>query len=215
MSSLRGASPALLKRLVLVAALVVLVLAMVLNTKFLTPSEASALKPAAFSAKTYVQKNFPTMTETLTRKATDVAVLVPAIDKDEAAAGKQYGIDVGSGKFAFPVKASGTVTEVDENFMTLAVPGVPAGKTVRVPLGAAVSGTPLRDATGDMTFSDFSGQTDFQSVANELKVKVRADVIDKADPASLKGKKVTVVGAHSSGGPRTSFIIQPVSIEAS
>ena len=113
MSSLRGASPALVKRLVLVAALVVLVLAMVLNTKFLTPSEATALKPAAFNAKTYVQKNFPKITETLTSKATDVVVLVPAITKDEAAAGKQYGVDVGSGKFAFPVKATGTVTEVD------------------------------------------------------------------------------------------------------
>ena len=55
MSSLRGGSPAHLKRLVLVAALVVLVLAMVLNTKFLTPSEATALKPAAFNAKTYVE----------------------------------------------------------------------------------------------------------------------------------------------------------------
>ncbi len=215
MSSLRGASPALVKRLVLIAALVVLVLAMVLNTKFLTPSEATALKPAAFNAKTYVQKSFPKVTETLTSKATDVVVLIPAITKDEAAAGKQYGVDVGSGKFAFPVKATGTVTEVDPNFMTMAVPGVPAGKSVRVPVGSAVTGTPVRDATGDMTFSDFSGQTDFQSVANELKVRIRSDVIAKANPSTLKGKKVTVVGAHSSGGPRTSFIIQPVSIEVS
>ena len=52
-------------------------------------------------------------------------------------------------------------------------------------------------------------------MANELKLKIRSDVIAKADPSALKGKKVTVVGAHSSGGPRTSFIIQPVSIEAS
>ena len=54
-----------------------------------------------------MQTHFPKITETLTSKATDVVVLVPAIDKDQAAAGKQYGVDVGSGKYAFPVKAIG------------------------------------------------------------------------------------------------------------
>lgn len=201
------------RRLVLVAALVLLLVAMVLNTKFLTPGEASALNPAAFNAKTYVATNFDKIKDTLATKGTDIAQVAAAVDKDLAAAGAQFGVDVGSGKFAFPVKAAGTVAAVDANFMEITVPGVPEGDTIRIPLGAAVSGTPIRDATGDMTFSDFSGQTDFQSVANELKVKVRADVLGKLDTASLKGKQVTVIGAYSSGGPANSFIIQPVSIE--
>ena len=203
----------LTRKLVTLAAAVVILVMMVLNTKFLTPGEAAKLNPAAFSAKTYVKDNFKRITATLTSKATDIVVLAPAVGKDLAAAGKQYGVSVGSGKFAFPVKATGAVSEVDSNFMVLTVPGVPGGDTIRVPLGAAVSGTPVRDASGDMTFSKFSGQTDFQSVANEVKVKILADVLGSIDAASLKGKKVNVVGAYSSGGPAKSFIIQPVSIE--
>ena len=153
------------------------------------PHAGASLNPAAFNAKTYVQTNFPKIRSTLTEKATDIVVLAPAVDKDPAAAAKKYGTDVGSGKYAFPVKATGTVKEVDENFMLVAVPGVPAGDKVRIPLGFAITGTPVRDATGGMTFSDFSGQTDYQSVANELKVKIRADVDVQAGPAVAQGQE--------------------------
>ena len=214
MATLRRISARGTKALIGVAALAVLVVAMLVDTTFLTPGEASELNPAAFDAKTYVAKEFPKIAAGITEKANDLATLAPAIDADPAAAGKQYGTDVGSGKYAFPVKAAGTVATVDADFMVLKIPGVPAGDTVRIPLGAAVSGTPVRDATGDITFSDFAGQTDFQSVANELKLKMRADVIGKIDPPSLKGKTVTVVGAYSSGGPPNSFVVQPISIEA-
>ena len=93
------------------------------------------------------------------------------------------------------------------------IDGVPKGDTVRIPVGSAVSGTPIRDASGFMTFSDFPGQTDFQNVANELKLKIAADVVGPLDPSSLKGKNVTVVGAFSTGGPANAFLVQPASIE--
>lgn len=203
----------LTRKLVTLAGAVVILAMMLLNTKFLSHGDAAKLNPAAFSAKSYVKDNFAKIGATLGRKATDVVVLAPAVDKDLAAAGKQYGVNVGSGKFAFPVKATGTVAEVDTRFMVLTVPGVPGGDTIRIPLGSTVSGTPVRDATGDMTFSQFQGQTDFQSVANEIKAKILADVIGPLDPTSLKGKKISVTGAFSSGGPPRSFIIQPVSVE--
>lgn len=213
MSGRSRGSTNLTRKLVTLAAVVVVLVMMMLSTKFLTPGEAAKLNPAAFNAKTYVKDNFKKTAATLTDKATDIVVLAPAVDKDLAAAGQQYGVNVGSGKFAFPVKATGTASEVDGNFMVLTVPGVRAGDTIRVPLGSAVSGTPVRDATGDMTFSKFQGQTDFQSVANEFKARILVDVLGPVDVASLKGKKVTVTGAYSSGGPAKSFIIQPVSIE--
>ena len=215
MSGRTRGSTRLTRKLVTLAVAVVVLVMMLLNTKFLIAGEAAKLNPAAFNAKTYVRDSFEKTTATLAKKATDIAVLAPAVDKDLTAAGKQYGVNVGSGKFAFPVKATGIAGEVDTSFMVLTVRGVPGGDTIRVPLGAAVSGTPVRDATGDMTFSKFRGQTDFQSVANEIKAKILADVLAPIDAASLKGKKVTVTGAYSSGGPARSFIIQPVSVEVS
>jgi predicted lipoprotein len=214
MSSLPRGSSRLVKNLAAVAIALVLVVAMVANTKFLTPHEAAALNPPPFSPEAYATKNFPRVVAALTKNATNITVLAPAFDAEPAVAGKQYGTDVGSGTFAFPVKATGAVKDVDADFILVNVPGLPPKDQVRIPLGAAVSGTPVRDATGTITFSDFVGQTDFQSIANEFKLKVQSEVIAKIDPKSLKGKQVTVVGAWSSGGPPHSYIIQPVSIEA-
>lgn len=199
--------------LVALAALVAVLVAMVVSTKFVTPEEAQSLRPQVFEAKSYVAENFPKVVQTLRDNGTDLGTLASAVEADPAAAGGQYGVDVGSGKFAFPVTFTGQVTSVDDRFMEVAVDGVPEGDTVRVPLGNTVSGTPIRDATGFMTFSDFPGQTDFQNVANELKITVLADVLGKLDTASLEGSTVSVVGAYSTGGPKSSFLVQPVQVE--
>jgi predicted lipoprotein len=213
MSNASRASSQAVKTLVGAAVLVAVVVAMVLGTKFVTPEEAAALNPAAFDAKVFADENFPKVVADLTEKATDITVLAPAVAKDPAVAGEQYGADIGSGRFAFPVKATGTVTEVDANFMLLSVPGLAAQEQVRVPVGAALNGTPVRDAPGTITFGDFVGQTDFQAVANEFKLKMQSEVLGAVDPPSLTGKQITVVGAYASGGPPNSYIIQPVSIE--
>jgi predicted lipoprotein len=196
-----------------IGALVVLVIAMLADTKYLSPDEAAAVNPAKFDAASFVKEEFAKIADGITAKATDITVLAPAIEDDVAAAGKKYGTDLGSGKFAFPATATGTVEDVDANFIVLKVAKMPSGDTVRIPVGAALSGTPVRDATGELTFGDFPSQTDYQEVANQLKLTMQSKVLKPADPASLDGKQVTVVGGYASGGPPNSFIIQPVSLE--
>lgn len=187
--------------------------AMALDTRFLTAAETADLNPPSFSAETYADEKFPEVVKGIEDEAVDLTVLAPAVDADPAAAGKEYGTDVGSGAFAYPVTATGVATQVDVNFIVLDVSGMPDTDTVRIPLGAALSGTPVRDALGTITFGDFEGQTDFQSVANQFKLKMQSEVLAAIDPATLTGKQVTVVGAWSTGGPPNSFLIQPVSIE--
>ena len=198
---------------VVIGAAVVLLAAMLVSTRYYTPAQVRAFNPPAFEAGAYVEQNFPKITANLTDEATSIATLAPAVDADPAAAGEQYGVDQGSGAFAFPVSAQGTVASVDANFAVLTVDGVPEGDTVRIPLGAALNGTPVRDADG-LAFGDFPGQTDYQNVANELKLTMQSQVLQPADLAGKQGRQVSVVGAYASGGPPNSFIIQPVSIEA-
>jgi predicted lipoprotein len=201
------------KKIVGVAVLVVVLVAVVLDTKFLSQQAVAELNPPPFNAETYGTEEFPKVAAAIKEKATDVVVLAKAVAADLPAAGKQYGQDLGSGAYAFPVKATGTAGAVDGNFVVLTVPGMPAGTTVRIPLGAAVSGSPVRDATGEIKFGDFAGQTEFQSVANQFKLRIQQDVLAKADPKSWEGKQVTVYGAWATGGPPNSFNIQPVEIE--
>lgn len=212
MSSPRRRSPRN-RRIVTAAVLAVLVGAMAFSTKWLTPEEAAAINPPPFVAADFVEETFPEQAQTLTETATDINVLAPAIAEDLATAGTEYGVDLGSGAYAFPVTATGTVREVDANFALLEVPNLPNQYEVRVALGNAVSGSPVRDATGTLKFGDFPDQTAFQAVANELKIKIQKDVLSTIEPASLQGKTVTVHGAWGTGGPPNSFIIQPVSIE--
>ncbi len=208
----RRRSSARRRRLVGAAALAALVVAMIVDTTFLGPEEESALNPVAFDAATYVDNEFPGIAEALGSGATDVTELAPALLADPAAAAASYGVDVGGAAVSYPITATGTVAEVDEDFAVIAVDGVPDGTVVRVPLGTALSGTPVRDAAG-LRFSDFPGQTDYQSVANELGLQVREEVLTPADLPSLSGQEVTVTGAYTPGGPAGSFLVQPVTIE--
>src|SRR4051812_44197252 len=83
---------------------------------------------AAFDAKTYVagvwaSKIVPAGHD----KATDATPAAAALDKDAEAAGRQYGHRAGTGSpYAFLVKGTGTVTEVDTSAptgpMTVEVP---------------------------------------------------------------------------------------------
>jgi predicted lipoprotein len=195
-----------------VAALAVAV-AMVLNTKFVSSTASASGQPGAFDPQSYAEKAWPDLVKQMEDEAVDVTELAPVADSDMAAAGKQFGRDLGAGSFAFPVKATGTVSAVDANFITLTVAGMPEGDIVRIPVGLALNGAPIRDASGTIKYGDFENQSAYQDVANALKDLSLKQVIAKADPASLSGKQITVVGATANGGPAKAYSINPVTIE--
>jgi predicted lipoprotein len=206
-------SAKLKKRAVIAVVAVALAVAMVLNTEFVSGTASAGGQPGAFDPTSFAEDKWPDLITGITDKAVDVAVLAPVADVDPAAAGKEYGQDLGAGSFAFPVKASGTVSGVDATFITLTVPGMPAGDAVRIPVGPALNGAPIRDATGTIKYGDFSNQTDYQEVADALKELSAKKVLAAADPGSLNGKQITVFGATATGGPPNSYLINPVKIE--
>jgi len=203
------------RRLILAAVTLALALVIVLDTNYLTPAEVRRLNPPAFNAETYARETFPKIAAQVEADATDVTELAPALDRDLVAAGERYGHDLGSGAFSFAIRATGTATEVDDDFVLLDVPDLAGGTEVRIPLGAALNGTPVRDCTGTITFGDFAGQTDFQSAANQFKLRMQEDVLAKLDRDGLEGSEVTVEGGWNTGGPPDSYIIQPTSIAVS
>ncbi len=192
---------------------VILLVAMGSNTKFLSPRQATAYNPKSFSAEEYAAKAFPSVAATITKKAVDLTVLAPALAQDLTSAGAKYGVNLGASSFAFAVRTGGTVESLDSDFITLKVSGLPAEVLVYLPLGLAVSGNPIRDAPGIIKYGDFADQTDYQSVANAFKLIIKSEILSKLDLTVIKGKKLSVVGAWTSGGPANTFIIQPVSIQ--
>jgi predicted lipoprotein len=198
-------------------ALVALVVAMVLNTRFLTPEEVAEVNPAAFDPAATAEELFAQAPQELAGQAAPLPDVVTALQGGSAAdaAGSFDAVSPNEGSYDFVVTATGTVTAADANSLTLQVEGVPAQTTVTVPLTTAVNGTVLRDALR-FRFADAPGQSDFQFVGDELKKLMQAQLATEVgDPASLQGTPVTVVGAIpviDTGGPQPPA--KPVAIQA-
>jgi predicted lipoprotein len=202
--------------------IVVLLIAMILSTKFLTPEELTAALPKKFDPKQTASDLWSKAQTEIPANAQPLSEVVPAMQKDlEAAATKYKAVSPAEGAYNFPVKFDGTVTDASADSLRLSVPGVPKETVVIVPLTTAINGAAVRDAMG-FKFGDAPGQTDYQFVADELKKLMQQQVKSGvSDPASLKGKKVSgsgvVVVLSPSGAPpppAKPVNVQPVTIKA-
>ena len=167
---------------------------------------------AAYADRIWASKVVPTAR----KNAVDATTLLPALRKDQKAAGARYGERAGTGSpYSFLIKGSGTVTGVSNTSgagsMQLDVKG--AGKTdVNVAIGPAIVGTAIRDAVGFIKFSGFTNQIDYANVATALNTTVKKTVLKGLDRDSIKGKKVTFTGAFQLLSP-SSVMITPITLE--
>lgn len=191
---------------------IIVLLFVFVNTTFLSDAEVAADAPKEFSLTDFAATNLPLIAADIQAKAIDIALVAEAADKDIVAAGAQYGRDLGNKSFVFPVKTTAKVKSVDENFIVLDVPGASAQDTFNIPIGLALSGNPLRDVTGKITFGDFYDQTQYQDAASALKDLVRSSIIDKLDLKNLTGKTLEIYGAWNNGPVPNTYNIQPTSI---
>lgn len=207
-------------RLVGLVLLVALVVAMALNTKFLTPAEVAAIAPKPFDPAQTAAELYAQAQDELPDRAQPLGEVVPAVQADVQAAAEKYdAVSPAEGSYVFPVTAEATVAEATDASLRLEVDGVPRQTPVLVPLSTAVNGTVIRDVMG-FKFADAPGQTDYQYVGDELKKLMLEEVdADVADPQSLKGKKVTLLGAVNVQGAGTAVPkakpvnVQPLSLE--
>ena len=201
---------------------VVLLVAMVLSTKFLTPEELAAVGPKKFDPAQTASELWTKAQTEIPANAQPLGEVVPAMQKDlEAASTKYNAVSPAEGAYAFPVKFDGTVDEASAESLRISVPGVPEQTVVIIPLTTAINGTAVRDAMG-FKFADAPGQTEYQYVGDELKKLMQQQVKSGvSDPASLQGKKVSgsgvVVVLSPTGAPpppAKPINVQPVTIEA-
>lgn len=164
--------------------------------------------PAATAAEL-----FPQIVADIPGAAIDIVDLHNGVQADEAAFGAEFGQDLGAGSFVVPVRIEGTVTEVDDAFIYFEVEGIDGENQAVVPIAGALNGGPVRDALGVIGFGDVPDQIAFQTLAQEIKNLMVAEVVEPVDPQSLVGKDVVVIGAWKNGLMTPQYIVQPVIIE--
>lgn len=193
-------------------ALVVLVAAMVASTTYRSQSappadQAEKFDPAQYGVETYAPKVVPA----IRKKAVSITTLYKALVTDGDAAGKRYGHRPGTGPYSYAVTLTGTAGAPRSGLMPVTVPGVDKAR-ISVQTGPAINGTSLRDAVGFISFGQFTNQVDYADAGTALNNQVKAKVLAHLDVASLKGTKITVVGAVT---PLTNDVltITPISIK--
>ncbi len=210
-----------LTRILGVAVIVALLVAMALNTKFLNPAELAAAGPVKFDPKQTADDLFTKAKTDLPGQAASFADVLTAIQSNaKSAAAKYKAVSPAENAYVFPVTTTASVADATDASLRLKVPGLSDQTPILVPLTTAINGSVLRDAMG-FKFADAPGQTDYQYVGDELKKLMQAQMqSDISDPAALKGKKITVVGVVNvldTGSPQPKakpINIQPLSVKA-
>jgi predicted lipoprotein len=190
------------------AAFIVLIGAMALDTKVVVIGSGEDVSERAFSPEQFGREMFPQIRESVMGRAVDAVTLAEAIAADKAAAGEQYGVKGGVGP-VMPVRFTGVAGEARSGVYTVKVKGVPEEIVIRVQTGPAINGTDLRDATGTISFGQFTNQIEYQDAGSGINNEMKRQVLAKIDTKNLTGKTISVVGVFRLINPKN-WLVTPV-----
>jgi predicted lipoprotein len=200
-------------RLVGGAIVVVVLVALALDTTTRSDSAPRVTGRVQFDPVAYGAKTYPKVTADIDKRAVALSELVPALKKDADAAGKQYGKRQGSSPYNFAVTGEGVAGKPESGLLPVKVKGL-KDTTVNVQIGPAINGSALRDAVGFITFNQFVNQVDYADAATALNTQVKAKVLKGLDPSSMEGKKVSFTGAFTLLTPELVTVV-PIRLESS
>lgn len=208
-SGAKSKSP--LRMLVLPVAIVLVLIAMALDTTVIHIGSEEDVRAAEFSAEAFGEAEFPRIQSAIETDAVDAVTLLAAIEEDRDAATERYG-EAGSLGPVFPVYFSGVVGEGRSGVFPVSVEGIPEDLLIRVQFGPAINGTEVRDATGTIAFGDFTNQIEYQDAGSALNNQVKELVFADLDRDSLTGRTVSIVGVFRLVNP-ASWFVTPVRLE--
>lgn len=198
------------RRGIWIGVVVLVALGVVLGTRVVPSDDPLAQGSVEFDAATFGAENFPSVQEGVIERAVDAPILAEAIAADPEAAAAEYATE-SSGGPVFSVTFTGVVGEGQSGIYEVQVDGVPDDLLIRVQTGPAINGTELRDATGDITFGQFTNQIEYQNAAAALNEELKLQVLADVDTAALTGQTIEVTGAFTLVNP-AGWLVTPVEL---
>jgi predicted lipoprotein len=195
-----------------VVLLVILIAAMALSTRVVKIGSAGDTQVKTFDPAAYGEEQFPKTQSAIDGRAVSADTLAAAIARDQDAAGKQYGVAGGGVGPERSVKFTGVAGSEDSGIYTVKVPDVPDSITIRVQTGPAINGTDLRDATGTISFEQFTNQIEYQNAGYAINTAMKKAVLSKVDTAKLTGKTISVIGVFQLVNPN-GWLVTPVKLD--
>jgi predicted lipoprotein len=208
------------RRIALLAGVILLAVLLVLKPPFVIqplPGRGQAgSQPAQSTAAKFVDPIWATkVLPTIQEKAQDIAKILPEIRADPNNAGQKYGRREATNPYNYMVKGTGKVTEMHTESQagtaTIEIPGL--GEKVALQIGPVVRGTALRDATGAVSFNQFTNQLDYADVSKEMNARALKAAFANVEPNSIAGKTLTFFGAFTfDPHSKSPILVTPVKI---
>jgi predicted lipoprotein len=198
-------------RLIIGVAALVLIGAMAISTKLVVIGSDSDVQTKVFSPDAFGASEFPKVQAAVQERAVNADTLAAAVAANKDEAGKKYGVP-GSIGAEIPVKFTGVAGPGKSGIYGVTVPNVPSTVVIRVQTGPAINGTELRDATGTISFGQFTNQIEYQNAGSALNKEMKKQVLSKIDASALSGKTISVVGAFKLINPN-SWLVTPVRLD--
>jgi predicted lipoprotein len=172
-------------------------------------------QPAESKAAQFVDGFWAKLAPLFEEKAQDIAKVLPEIHADPNAAGEKYGRREATNPYNYMVKGTGKVTEINTTSAAgtaiVEIPGL--DEKVALQIGPVVRGTALRDATGLVSFNEFSNQLDYADVSKEMNTRALKTAFAAVPAASLAGKSVTFYGTFTfDPHSKSPVLVTPVKI---
>jgi predicted lipoprotein len=182
-------------------------------------SESTTITPALSGAAAYVDPIWDSkIVPAFLEKAIDAKELLLAIQDNPEQAGAKYGRREATNPYNYLIKGTGQVTTVNTESragtLTVALANGGGGQNVTIQIGPVILGTAIRDATGIVSFNQFTNQIDYAGVSKEMNARALHDALTGKDLASFNGKQIRFVGAITYD-PRAAGIIRitPIRLE--
>ncbi len=191
------------------AVCVALIGAMALDTTVVRIGSDQDVRQQGFSPERFGAEKFPEIRAFVKDKAVDAKTLFDEATADKKAAGEKYGVMAGIAP-VMPVTFSGVVGEGKSGTFYVAIDGMEDAK-VRVQTGPAVNGTDLRDATGTISFGDFTNQIEYQNAGAGINNAMKAEVLADLDRENLTGKTIEVTGVFTMLSAKN-WLVTPVEL---
>jgi predicted lipoprotein len=197
-------APALRRKYIIWLAIIVVALAALSRgVKVVGINSVAAANPKAFSAAEFGKSQFPKVQAAIEKQAVPAKTLAAALAANSADAIKKYGVPFPGGVGPeISVTFTGVVGTGTDGIYPVKVAGVPSDVLIRVQTGPAINGTDLRDATGKITFGQFTNQIAYQNAASALNDQLKQQVLSKIGTSSLTGKTISVAGAFQLINPK-------------
>lgn len=199
-------------RHVIAIAIVLVVVAILLDTTYVDVAAEDPTTGDTFDAGTFGSEVFPQVSAAVQTSAVDLGEVLSALEADEDAASEEYGYRTGTGPYNFPVSAVGVAGAPNGGMLPIDIEGISEGVTTQIQIGPVISGTSLRDVVDFITFDDFVNQMEYAGAASALNGQVRDVVLVDLESAAIEGAEVAVVGAFTRTNPAL-VTITPVSID--